>query len=369
MGIFQTVADTKSALEYAPNCSSRWNVSSSGTGSASRLRRRGDHRGRRAVGSLRHQRSADGQLGASDFFPSGHGRRELHAARAQDRDQPGPALLAEAESQPVPAGGLPIAFGIASGDVQRTKDDTGHLTNSGSAIDRAQLLANQARAGEVVLDVESREAASRTYLVRALGEHELVRLARRGDRPQPPASWRNAGRPSACSSPSPVPASIRHALEPLKKAAASSQNIRLSILMGPLGIGAASRGLSPSATSSVRPLSSKSAPCPGGLEPLGRTAPRAAEVRGGPSNRHARLSSSPNPASRMRSRRSPAPHHRRVRRLIHALKATCRALQSRPGHSMDLHRPPVGRGPRHVGGHWRDTVGRHRRCHALHPNH
>ena len=73
-------------------------------------------------------------------------------------------LLAEAESQPVPAGGLPIAFGIATGDIQRAKDDTGHLTNSGSAIDRAQLLANQARAGEVVLDVESREAASRTYL-------------------------------------------------------------------------------------------------------------------------------------------------------------------------------------------------------------
>ncbi|MBW2188118.1 MAG: hypothetical protein JRG93_00825, partial [Deltaproteobacteria bacterium] len=65
-------------------------------------------------------------------------------------------LLAEAESQPVPAGGLPIAFGIASGDIQRDKDDAGHLTNSGSAIDRAQLLANQARAGEVVLDVESR---------------------------------------------------------------------------------------------------------------------------------------------------------------------------------------------------------------------
>ena len=73
-------------------------------------------------------------------------------------------LLAEAESQPVPEGGLPIAFGIATGDISRGKDETEHLTTSGSAIDRAQLLANQGLAGEVVLDVESREAASRTYL-------------------------------------------------------------------------------------------------------------------------------------------------------------------------------------------------------------
>ncbi|MBT8452137.1 MAG: hypothetical protein KJO40_09250, partial [Deltaproteobacteria bacterium] len=73
-------------------------------------------------------------------------------------------LLAEAESQPVPARGLPIAFGIATGEIHKAADDLGRPTNSGGAIDRAQLLANQAHAGEVVLDVESREAASRTYL-------------------------------------------------------------------------------------------------------------------------------------------------------------------------------------------------------------
>ena len=39
-------------------------------------------------------------------------------------------LLAEAESQPVPASGLPIAFGIATGDIRRAKDDTGFSPGS-----------------------------------------------------------------------------------------------------------------------------------------------------------------------------------------------------------------------------------------------
>ena len=42
-------------------------------------------------------------------------------------------LLSEAETQPVPAGGLPIAFGIATGEIQRSKDDAGRPRNSGSA--------------------------------------------------------------------------------------------------------------------------------------------------------------------------------------------------------------------------------------------
>jgi len=61
-------------------------------------------------------------------------------------------LLSEAEGQPVPAGGLPIAFGVATGEVERARDDAGNVTGSGIAIDRAQLLANQACAGEAVLD-------------------------------------------------------------------------------------------------------------------------------------------------------------------------------------------------------------------------
>ena len=131
-------------------------------------------------------------------------------------------LLAEAESQPVPAGGIPIAFGIASGDIQRAQDDTGRLTNSGSAIDRAQLLANQARAGEVVLDVESREAASRTYLFgRSVSTSSFSLHGEAIDRGRP--LLEECRQAVGLLHPAPVPASIRHALEPMKKAAAGSQ--------------------------------------------------------------------------------------------------------------------------------------------------
>ena len=106
-------------------------------------------------------RSAGGEV-ISSLAGTVVGAFDVHALKAAINHAL--RLLAEAESQPVPSGGLPIAFGIATGDVQQAEDDAGRITGGGNAVDRAQLLANQARAGEVVLDVESREAASRTYL-------------------------------------------------------------------------------------------------------------------------------------------------------------------------------------------------------------
>ncbi len=145
-------------------------------------------------------------------------------------------LLAEAESQPVPAGGLPIAFGIASGDVQRSQDLSGKSANSGSAIDRAQLLANQARAGEVVLDVESREAASRTYLFgRTVSTSSFALRGEAIDRTRP--LLEQCRRAVGLLEPAPTPASIRHALEPLKVAAAQQESCAF-YLKGPLGVGA-----------------------------------------------------------------------------------------------------------------------------------
>jgi hypothetical protein len=175
-------------------------------------------------------------------------------------------LLTEAESQPVPAGGLPIAFGIATGEVQRVDDEKGRFTNNGSAIDRAQLLANQARAGEVVLDVESREAASRTYLFgRSVSTSSFALHGEAIDRSRPllDECRRSVGLVRAA----PIAASIRHALEPLKKAAAGSETIAF-YLEGPLGIGA---------RDAVFALRDERRPAvfleigavPGGLEPLG----------------------------------------------------------------------------------------------------
>jgi hypothetical protein len=175
-------------------------------------------------------------------------------------------LLAEAESQPVPAGGLPIAFGIATGDVQRAEDGAGHLTSSGGAIDRAQLLANQARAGEVVLDVESREAASRTYLFgRSVSTSSFALHGEAIDRSRP--LLEQCRHTVGLLQPAPVPASTRQALEPLEKAAAGSET-HAFYLQGPLGVGARSAvfamrdELQPPAFLEIGAV-------PGGLEPLG----------------------------------------------------------------------------------------------------
>jgi hypothetical protein len=175
-------------------------------------------------------------------------------------------LLTEAESQPVPAGGLPIAFGIATGDIQRAKDDTGSLTNSGSAIDRAQLLANQARAGEVVLDVESREAASRTYLFgRSVSTTSFALHGEAIDRNRP--LLEECRQSVGLLEPPPVPVSILDALEPVRMAATGSKTC-VFYLRGPLGCGA--RGGVLALRDKVRPpIFLEIGAVPGGLEPLG----------------------------------------------------------------------------------------------------
>ena len=175
-------------------------------------------------------------------------------------------LLTEAESQPVPAGGLPIAFGIATGEIHHDEDDAGQPTNSGSAIDRAQLLANQAHAGEVVLDVESREAASRTYLFGRTVATSSFRLRGEAiDRGRP--LLEECRRTVGLLSPPPVPASVRHALEPIKKVAAGGQTC-VFYLNGPLGAGG--RAGVYALRDELRPtLFLDIGAVPSGLEPLG----------------------------------------------------------------------------------------------------
>lgn len=175
-------------------------------------------------------------------------------------------LLAEAESQPVPAGGIPIAFGIATGAIQRSKGEGGALRNSGSAIDRAQLLANQAQAGEVVLDVESREAASRTYLFgRSVSTSSFALQGEAIDRSRP--LLERCRQAVGLLKPPPVPASIRHALEPIKKAAAGSKTSTF-YLKGALGSGARD-GIFALRDELRPPAFLEIGAVPGGLEPLG----------------------------------------------------------------------------------------------------
>ncbi|MCZ6807631.1 MAG: hypothetical protein O7F08_11805 [Deltaproteobacteria bacterium] len=236
-------------------------------------------------------------------------------------------LLAEAEGQPVPAGGLPIAFGIATGDVQRAQDDAGQLTNTGSAIDRAQLLANQARAGEVVLDIESREAASRTYLFgRSVSTTSFTLRGEAIDRARPLVE--KCRQAVSLLNPAPVPASVRHAFEPLKKAAAGSRTCAL-YLDGALGVGARAAmfalrdELEPPAFLEIGSV-------PGGLEPLGglRLALlkswRALEPTRG------RLKQTePGVADALKAIACATPPTRDA--AIHAMKVTLRALRTKRG--------------------------------------
>ena len=175
-------------------------------------------------------------------------------------------LLSEAEAQPVPAGGLPIAFGIATGPIQRTRDERGSEDRMGSAIDRAQLLANQGQAGEVVLDVEAREAAARMYLFgRTVSTASVTLRGETVDRRRPFLSLCREA--VAELAPAPIPASLRHALEPIKKAAARGVT-RTFFLEAPLGTGARA-GLFKLRDELRPPAFLELGAVPGGLEPLG----------------------------------------------------------------------------------------------------
>lgn len=175
-------------------------------------------------------------------------------------------LLAEAESQPVPAGGIPIAFGIATGAIDRSRNEAGGLTSNGSAIDRAQLLANQACAGEVVLDVESREAASRTYLFgRSVSTSSFALHGEAIDRGKP--LLEQCRQAVGLLHPAPIAASIRHALEPIKRAASASKT-EAFYLQGSLGVGARD-GVFALRDELRPPAFLEIGSVPGGLETLG----------------------------------------------------------------------------------------------------
>ncbi len=236
-------------------------------------------------------------------------------------------LLAEAESQPVPAGGLPIAFGIATGEIHRAKDDAGQATNSGGAIDRAQLLANQAHAGEVVLDVESREAASRTYLFgRSVSTNSFALQGEAIDRSRP--LLEQCRHAVGLLAPAPVPASIRHAFEPIKKAAAGSKSATF-YLKGPLGIGARN-GIFALREELRPPAFLEIGAVPGGLEPLGGL--RLALLKAWRTLESARQGlkqSEPGVADAIKAIACATPPRREA--TIHALKALLRALRSEQG--------------------------------------
>lgn len=231
-------------------------------------------------------------------------------------------LLAEAESQPVPPGGLPIAFGLATGDIRNAEDGVGHATTTGDAIDRAQLLANQARAGEIVLDVESREAASRTYLFgRTVSTSSFALRGEAIDRSRP--LLEECRRAVALLEPAPVPDGIRRALRPLDEAA-SGDRTRAFYLEGPLGSGARA-GVFEVRDAHRPPAFLEIGAVPGGLEPLGGlrlallNAWRALEP-----TRRTLKQTEPGVADALKAIACAMPPRREA--TVHALKTTLRAV-------------------------------------------
>lgn len=168
-------------------------------------------------------------------------------------------LLDEAEQEELPPGGPKVAFGAAMGAVSEREG-----VSVGAAIDRAQLLANRARPGELVLDAESREAASTVFLFsRVVGAGAQALKGTALDRGHP----RRAECRSAITHlhPPTVPPITEEALAPVRETAARGG---LIVLRGPAGAGAGSflgtlrRALEPS-------LVLRLAGVPGALEPLG----------------------------------------------------------------------------------------------------
>src|SRR5512139_2588281 len=99
-----------------------------------------------------------GVVGAAVIFafdPNDYERALETALELLDQSDGAPA------SSPIPA----ISFGVDLGEVDRSPEPgSGLLVPSGAVIDRAQLLANAARPGELVLSSDAQDLASTRYL-------------------------------------------------------------------------------------------------------------------------------------------------------------------------------------------------------------
>ncbi len=168
-------------------------------------------------------------------------------------------VLAEAEEGAT--GGLDAAIGVGMGVVQEA--DEGAL---GSAIDRAQLLANRAKAGELVLDQDTREVAQATFLFdRNVGGGAMALRGTAIDRGSP---RRATARLSVAYLSKPrVPPGLREELAAIEELA-RREDTACIVLRAPSGAGA--MGYLDALRDDLKPsLVLELAGVPGALEPLG----------------------------------------------------------------------------------------------------
>ncbi len=136
--------------------------------------------------------------------------------------------------QSLAGGGLPATLGVAFGEL-----DTRNKRVIGATIDRAQLLANRARRGELVVDATMRELIGSNYLFsRSVGGGAAALRGAAIDRKNPRRSeCRNAI--AHLQTPG-VARPITAALQPLKQAIDDASTSRFFLLRGPAGSGARS---------------------------------------------------------------------------------------------------------------------------------
>ncbi len=122
-------------------------------------------------------------------------------------------------------GALKVDVGIALGGVEEVISG-GSATYRGAAIDRAQVLANRARAGEVVLDEAALRAASETFLF----GRELAAGAVRGQALDPTHPRKQECRRALTQlKPAPIAPSVLPLFESLRVAAAQAGPVRIVV--------------------------------------------------------------------------------------------------------------------------------------------
>ncbi|MEM9189137.1 MAG: hypothetical protein AAGF12_08165 [Myxococcota bacterium] len=142
-------------------------------------------------------------------------------------------LLAEADTDPK----LRPCFGAAIGPVSETTFAGGATFLRGTALDRAQLLCNRARPGELVLDLNAVEHAETTYLLgRPVGAGPASLKGRTIDRAYP---YRADCRPAIRHLRTPtMPPTVEEQLGRLIELTHLPRGSDRVILRGPLGSGA-----------------------------------------------------------------------------------------------------------------------------------
>ena len=141
-------------------------------------------------------------------------------------------LLSESEREDPP---VPACFGVALGQLEVSELPSGRFT-SGNAVDRAQLLSNRVRVGELALDVSAQAAAAQSYL---FDRHVATGAGAPGGRVVDRAHPRRAAcRPAIAQlQPALMPDAVASTLASLFQLLGKTSGVDRVVLRGPVATG------------------------------------------------------------------------------------------------------------------------------------